>query len=148
MKKPKGILDAPGFYSNGNVMPFPKDFKKFRKENPLPKDPLNKKLVYLPTSRAAEGLVTVAVCGDSLRDISIADGDRLICQTQFEASELKNGKLVVAQLPCLGLVVKFYFKAMGKIILRSANPRYEDLIYDAELVEVKAIVLQSIKNWE
>jgi SOS-response transcriptional repressor LexA len=55
--------------------------------------------------------------------------------------------LVVAQLPCLGLVVKFFFRFESRIILRSANPRCEDLIYDADLVEVKAIVLQSIKNW-
>jgi SOS-response transcriptional repressor LexA len=110
--------------------------------------PRGKHRVNVPQSLKTDGLVTVSVCGDSLRDIGIADGDQLICQTKFEKSEVKNGKLVVAQLPCLGLVVKFFFQFENKIILRSANPRYEDLIYDAELIEIKAIVIQSVKNWD
>jgi len=109
--------------------------------------PRGKRSVSLPQSLKTDGLVSVTVCGDSLRDIGIADGDNLICQTKFEKSEVKNGKLVVAQLPCLGLVVKFFFQFENKIVLRSANPRYEDLIYDAELVEIKAIVIQSVKSW-
>jgi SOS-response transcriptional repressor LexA len=110
--------------------------------------PRGKRTVNIPQSRKTDGLVTVSVCGDSLRDLGIADNDNLICQTKFERSDVKNGKLVVAQLPCLGLVVKFFFQFENKIILRSANPRYEDLIYDAELVEIKAIVVQSVKNWD
>ena len=110
--------------------------------------PRGKRPVTVPDSRRTEGLVTVSVCGDSLRDLGITDGDQLICQTKFEKSEVKNGKLVVAQLPCLGLVVKFFFRFENKIILRSANPRYEDLIYDADLVEIKALVIQSVKNWD
>ena len=110
--------------------------------------PLGKRAVTLPQSRRTEGLVTVTVSGDSLRDMGINDGDNLICQTKFEKSEVKNGRLVVAQLPCLGLVVKFFCQFKNKIILRSANPRYEDLIYDGDLVEIKALVMQSVKNWD
>jgi SOS-response transcriptional repressor LexA len=110
--------------------------------------PLGKRSVTLPQSRRTEGLVTVTVSGDSLRDMGINDGDNLICQTKFEKSEVKNGRLVVAQLPCLGLVVKFFYQFENKIILRSANPRYEDLIYDGDLVEIKALVIQSVKNWD
>ncbi|HEY0429359.1 MAG TPA: S24 family peptidase [Pyrinomonadaceae bacterium] len=110
--------------------------------------PQGKRSVALPASRKIEGLVTVTVCGDSLSDLGINDGDNLICQTNIEKHEIKNGKLVIAQLPCLGLVVKFFFRFEDKIVLRSANPRYEDLIFDADLVTVKAIVIQSIKNWD
>ena len=110
--------------------------------------PRGKHSVTLPHSLRTEGLVTVSVCGDSLRDLGINDGDQLICQTKIERSEVKNGKLVIAQLPCLGLVVKFFFQFENKIILRSANPRYEDLIFDVDLVEIKAIVIQSVKTWD
>lgn len=110
--------------------------------------PRGKRAVVVPQSQRTEGLVTVSVCGDSLRDLGVNDGDTLVCQTKFEKSEVKNGKLVVAQLPCLGLVVKFFFQFKNKVILRSANPLYEDLIFDADLVEIKAIVAQSIKNWD
>jgi SOS-response transcriptional repressor LexA len=110
--------------------------------------PRGKRSVSLPASQRTEGLVTVSVCGDSLSDLGINDGDSLICQTHIEKHEIKNGKLVIAQLPCLGLVVKFFFRFEDKIVLRSANPRYEDLIFDVDLVTVKAIVVQSIKNWD
>lgn len=110
--------------------------------------PRGKRPATLPQSLRTEGLVTVSVCGDSLRDFGINDGDQLICQTKIEKSEVKNGKLVIAQLPCLGLVVKFFFRFDNKIILRSANPRYADLIFDDDLVEVKAIVIQSVKTWD
>ena len=110
--------------------------------------PRGKRAVTLPQSQKTEGLVMVSVSGDSLRDLGVNDGDQLICQSKFERSEVKNGKLIIAALPCLGLVVKFFFQFENKIILRSANPRYEDLIYDAELVEIKAIVIQSVKNWD
>jgi repressor LexA len=110
--------------------------------------PRGKRLMVVPASQRTEGLVTVTVCGDSLSDLGINDGDQLICQTNIEKYEVKNGKLVIAQLPCLGLVVKFFFRFEDKIVLRSANPRYEDLIFDADLVEIKALVLQSVKNWD
>jgi repressor LexA len=110
--------------------------------------PRGKSSVTVPQSRRTENLVTVSVSGDSLCDLGITDGDQLICQTKFEKSEVRNGKLVIAALPCLGLVVKFFFRFENKIILRSANPRYEDLIYDADLVEIKALVIQSVKNWD
>jgi SOS-response transcriptional repressor LexA len=110
--------------------------------------PQGKRVVAMPASQRHDGLVTVTVCGDSLCDMGINDGDRLICQTNIEKYEVKNGKLVIAQLPCLGLVVKFFFRFEDKIVLRSANPRYEDLIFDADLVTIKAIVTQSVKNWD
>jgi SOS-response transcriptional repressor LexA len=110
--------------------------------------PQGKRSVTVPASQRTEGLVTVTVCGDSLCDLGINDGDSLICQTNIEKYEIKNGKLVIAQLPCLGLVVKFFFRFDDKIVLRSANPRYQDLIFDVDLVTVKAIVIQSIKNWD
>ena len=110
--------------------------------------PRGKKKVVLPASRKSQDLIIVSVSGDSLHDIGINDGDDLYCRQSFDMSEIKNGKLVVAQLPCFGLVVKFFFQFEKKIALRSANPRYQDLIFDEDLVEIKAIVVHSIKNWE
>ncbi|MGI8556493.1 MAG: LexA family protein [Pyrinomonadaceae bacterium] len=110
--------------------------------------PRGKKTVVIPKTQKREGLATVTVCGDSLRDVGISNGDSLVCRVNIEKSELKNGKLIVAQLPCLGLVVKFFYEFDNKIVLRSANPRYEDLIFAKDLVEIKAIVTQSVKDWE
>ncbi|HQU82967.1 MAG TPA: S24 family peptidase [Pyrinomonadaceae bacterium] len=100
-----------------------------------------------PDEIQIKGIATMTVNGDSLIDVGINDGDELIIQTRFERSEIKNGKLVIAQLPCTGNVVKFFYRFDGKIVLRSANPKYEDLIYDEDLVVIKAIVLKSSKTW-
>lgn len=108
--------------------------------------PRGKSVVYLPKEEIKKGLAKATVCGNSLIDLGINDGDELLCQTQFEKSDVRNGKLVIAELP-IGLVVKFFYQFENKIILRSANRRYKDLIYDADLVTVKAIVLKSIKDW-
>jgi SOS-response transcriptional repressor LexA len=94
-----------------------------------------------------KGIATLDVCGDSLIDVGINNGDELIVQTKFDKNEVKNGKLVVALLPCTGLVVKFFYRFDHKIVLRSANPKYEDLIYDEDLIQIKAIVLKSSKCW-
>jgi len=110
--------------------------------------PRGSKTVILPKIQKKAEIATVTVCGDSLRDVGITNGDSLICRVNIELADVTNGKLVVAQLPCLGLVVKFFYQYENKIVLRSANPRYEDLIFDKDLIEIKAIVVQSIKNWE
>lgn len=94
-----------------------------------------------------KGIAVMNVSGDSLIDVGINDGDELTVQTKFEKDEVRNGRLVVALLPCAGLVVKFFYRFDNKIVLRSANPKYDDLIYDEELIQVKAIVLKSSKNW-
>ncbi len=94
-----------------------------------------------------KGIATMSVNGDSLIDVGINDGDELIIQTKFTKDDIKNGKLVIAELPCTGNVVKFFYKFDNKIVLRSANPRYRDLIYDEDLIVIKAVVLKSSKNW-
>jgi SOS-response transcriptional repressor LexA len=108
--------------------------------------PRGKDTIYLSKSEYRNGMAKGTVCGNSLIDMGIGNGDELLLQTKFEKFEITNGKLVVALLP-IGLVVKFFYQYENKIVLRSANPRHEDLIYDADLVTIKAIVLKSIKDW-
>ncbi len=83
---------------------------------------------------------TAEVCGDSLRDEGIFDGDMLICKVVFEAAEIKPNTLVVAQIPTGRSVVKrIHFKG-EKIILRSANEKYKDMIFEKEAVVIEALV--------
>lgn len=94
-----------------------------------------------------KGIATMTVSGDSLVDVGISDGDELLIQTKFEKDDVKNGKLVVALLPCTGIVIKFFYRFGNKVVLRSANPNYDDLIYDEDLIVIKAVVLKSSKIW-
>ncbi len=108
--------------------------------------PRGKSTIELSKGEYRNGMAKGTVSGNSLIDIGISNGDELLLQTRFEKSEVVNGKLVVALLP-IGLVVKFFYRFENKIVLRSANPNYEDLIYDEDLVMIKALVLKSIKDW-
>jgi phage repressor protein C with HTH and peptisase S24 domain len=112
--------------------------------------PLGRKTIYWsghPNEIQIKGISTAIICGDSLIDVGINNGDELTIQTKFQRSEIKNGKLVIALLPCTGLVAKFFYRFENKIVLRSANPKYDDLIYDEDLIKIEALVLKSSKDW-
>lgn len=83
---------------------------------------------------------TVTVSGDSLQDENILDGDVLIIKRIFDQTEIRNGKLVVAQLPEGRSVVKRIFFETDGIILRSSNPRYKDMIFGPDQITVEGIV--------
>lgn len=102
-------------------------------------------------SKSSDDLVTVTVSGDSLIGDGIHDGDRLLLRLNFETSEVKNGRLVVVSLPDGGLTVKhFYLVDNGdelRVRLAAANPAYEDLEFGLDEVEVKALVIESVRSW-
>ena len=74
--------------------------------------------------------------GESLVDAGIIDGDIAIFRKTHEARE---GELVVALTP-FGLTIKYLFYEDGRIVLRPANPLYEDQIYDVQDVEIRGVV--------
>lgn len=84
---------------------------------------------------------TVTVSGDSLSGDGIMDGDLLIVKRIFDMAEIRNGKLVVALLPTGRSVVKrIYFEGKDRIILRSTNSRYKDMIFGPDEIRVDGIV--------
>lgn len=95
-----------------------------------------------------EEVATAEVCGDSLLDEDIRDGDKLICKMIFDKWEVVSGKLVVAKLPTGRSVVKRIYFEKNKIILRSSNSKYKDLVYDKNDIEIEAIVKGLIRNLE
>jgi SOS-response transcriptional repressor LexA len=103
-------------------------------------------------AKTSDDIVSVTVSGDSLIDDHIYDGDRLTLRLNFEMSEVKDGRLVVAKLPCGSLTVKhIHFVDDGsdmKVLLKPANPTYPELEYDPDEVEIKALVLESVRSWE
>lgn len=109
-----------------------------------------REFISLPSSETkkvvSQGIVAGRVSGNSLRDAGIDDGDGLICRTIFESDEVRNGKLVVAQTPW-GCLVKFIYFGKNEIILRSANPAYEDLYLEPDDVKINAIVIETKKFW-
>ena len=100
-------------------------------------------------ARPGDVLVSARVSGDSLIDDGVFDGDRVTCRSNFDLSELRDGRLVVASLPDGGLVIKhFHLTNDGRVRLASANRAHKDLYCDLDEVEIKAVVLESVRSWE
>lgn len=108
--------------------------------------PQGKKRIYWD-SPETKGIGVVTVNGDSLVNVGINDSDELIVQTIYEKNELKNGQLIIAEI-VTGMVVKFFHRVGEYIILSSANPNYQPLIFNHKLVKIKGIVLRSVKIWK
>jgi SOS-response transcriptional repressor LexA len=87
------------------------------------------------------------VAGDSLRDAGIRDGDEAVIRTTFDAHELTPGQLLAVWTP-YGLLMKFvYWTLKGQVRLVSANPDYEDILLDADLVTVQGVVEYTMHYW-
>lgn len=89
---------------------------------------------------------TVEVSGNSLSGDGIFDGDRLICKRVFDASEIRNGRLVVAYLPTGRSVVKRIYFEGEKIILRSTNPAYDDMVFGPDEIRIDGIVKELVRT--
>lgn len=97
-------------------------------------------------AESANYVATAQVCGDSLADEGIFDGDMLTCKVIFERQEITEGRLVVAKLPTGRSVVKRIFFSGENVILRSSNPGYRDMVFHRDDVEVEGIVKELIRK--
>jgi repressor LexA len=70
----------------------------------------------------------------------IEDGDVLVVKRVFEESDIKNGKLVIAVLPNGKCVVKRIYFEGDKIVLRSSNARFKDLVFGPDEIRIDGIV--------
>lgn len=98
-------------------------------------------------ARANDKLVRVVVSGDSLIDDEIRNGDYLICRTNFELSEIRNGSFVVAKLPSGELTIKkFYLNLDDTITLRAANSLYKDQTFQLDQIEIHAVAVEHTRS--
>ena len=88
----------------------------------------------VPADLTGEGdLFMLRVRGDSMVDAGILDGDFVVARSQPDA---ERGDIVVAGIPGEEATVKAFLRKGGKIILRPANERLEDMVFDPEDVSV------------
>ena len=104
----------------------------------------------MPKPRGAQDghqYCVATVEGTSLRDAGINDGDEAVIRTSFDPAEVRQGQLLAVNTPH-GLLLKFvYWTLTREVRLVSANPEYEDLLLDAELVEVQGVVEYTLRHW-
>ena len=87
------------------------------------------------------GVFALTVNGDSMKDAFIADGDMVLMEPVFEKNSLRNGMIVSAMVPGLGTTLKYFFRKNNQIILEAANPNYEPIKIDQNLVSIQGKLL-------
>ena len=83
----------------------------------------------------------LTVNGDSMKDAFIADGDMVLMEPVFDQSSIRNGMIVSALVPGLGTTLKYFFRKNNQIVLEAANPEYEPISIDKELVSIQGKLL-------
>ena len=88
-----------------------------------------------------KGVFALTVNGDSMKDAYIADGDMVLMQPVFEESSIKNGTIVSAMVPGSGTTLKYFYRKGNHIILEAANPDYEPIKIERDLVSIQGKLL-------
>lgn len=98
----------------------------------------------LPADLTGEGdLFMLVVRGDSMIDLGIFDGDYVVARAQTEAS--KND-VVVAGIPGEEATVKTYLRRGAKVVLRPANERLDDMVFDPDDVHIYGRVVTVMRR--
>jgi SOS-response transcriptional repressor LexA len=100
--------------------------------------------VRLPSdAREQDRYVCAEICGDSLVDALIADGDLAVIEL---AAEARDGELVAALTP-EGILAKFFYREPGGVIrLESRNEAYPNLRYPARRVRIQGVIRHIIRR--
>ena len=98
----------------------------------------------LPEDFTGEGeLFMLRVRGESMIDAGIFDGDFVVVRVQPDAD---NGDIVVAGIPGEEATVKTFLRKRGKVILRPANERLDDMVFDAGEVSLYGRVVTVLRR--
>lgn len=101
--------------------------------------------IKVPANMVRKDTYALKVCGHSMIDDNIQDGDIVIIEKKLSA---ENGQSVVALINSEQVTLKkFYIEADG-IRLQPANPDMEPILLKNEEVEVLGVVTGVIRKFE
>ena len=101
--------------------------------------------IKVPANMVRKDTYALRVCGHSMIDDNIQDGDIIIIEKRLSA---ENGQSVVALINNEQVTLKkFYIEADG-IRLQPANPEMEAILLKNEEVEVLGVVTGVIRRFE
>ncbi len=83
----------------------------------------------------------LVVNGDSMVDAYIADGDVVLMEPVYEPNSIRNGTVVSALVPGAGTTLKYFYRKGSLVTLEAANPEYEPIQIDAEMVQLQGKLL-------
>jgi repressor LexA len=88
-------------------------------------------------------LFMLRVRGESMIDAGIFDGDYVVVRVQPDAD---NGDIVVAGIPGEEATVKTFLRKRGKVVLRPANERLDDMVFDADEIQIYGRVVTVLRR--
>jgi repressor LexA len=98
----------------------------------------------LPEDFTGEGeLFMLRVRGDSMIEAGIFDGDFVVVRSQPDAD---NGDIVVAGIAGEEATIKTFMRKRGKIVLRPANERLDDMVFDAGEIDIYGRVVTVLRR--
>jgi repressor LexA len=101
-------------------------------------------LVPMPADFTGDGqLFMLRVCGDSMIDAGILDGDYVVAKAQPRA---EKGDIIVAGIPGEEATVKTYSRKGNKIVLLPSNPRLSPMEFDPGDVSVYGKVVTVLRR--
>ncbi len=88
----------------------------------------------VPEDLTGDGdLFMLRVCGDSMIEGGIFDGDFVVVRSQPSA---ENGEIVVAGIPGEEATIKTFLRRRNKIVLRPENSSLEEMIFDTSEITI------------
>ena len=101
-------------------------------------------MLPLPADLTGEGdLFMVRVRGESMIDAGIFEGDYVVVRAQPTA---ENGDIVIAGIPGDEATVKTFTRKRGKVVLKPANERMDDLVYEPGEVTIYGRVVTLMRR--
>ena len=102
-------------------------------------------MMPVPADLCGDGeLFMLRVRGESMIDAGIFDGDYVVARAQPKA---ENGEIVVAGIPGEEATVKTFLHKRNKIVLRPANERMDDLVFEPDDVRVYGKVVTLLRQF-
>lgn len=92
-------------------------------------------------------LFMLTVSGDSMKDLDIRDGDKVIFREVHDVKALKDGAIIAALVNGENTLKRLVHEG-GKTILRAANPAFKDIVInDGDDAMVQGELVFQMRDW-
>lgn len=97
--------------------------------------------IQVPASLNKPGNYALQVIGDSMIEAHICSGDYVILRSVSDIQALKPGSIVAACVEGEGTTLKHFYLKDDRVILKPANPRFNDIEKDATRVQIQGALV-------
>jgi repressor LexA len=88
------------------------------------------------------------VCGDSMKDEHIRDGDLVLLSSQFDLWALPRGAIAAVRVEGCGATLKSIAFDGESVFLKPANPAYSTVKLKPNQVSIQGMLIRVIRNYQ